>query len=269
MLEDVETFETKSKETVKYMAVLFDDLLTASFAWIAGLLGISAMAFLLGCASCRQHKQREGADRRPPPPTPESERNPRYQTDRYPPTPSPSAAYSVPRITRNADNYEDDLGERNADHDYEEDFEELPIQVIKDHLNKNTPNSAPSQKVKKEERVTTMRSSVKSEGKGSLSDSRCPSYENVVNVNGSLLSAPVMKKDHTYLEVFPSDTELELITADKGIATAVRSSVESEGKVSILSQSSLHSYENVVNANGSPSSAASDLEGDYVNLQQE
>ncbi|XP_073492167.1 uncharacterized protein [Aquarana catesbeiana] len=216
------------------MAVLFDDLLTASFAWIAGLLGISAMAFLLGCASCRQHKQREGADRRPPPPTPESERNPRYQTDRYPPTPSPSAAYSVPRITRNADNYEEDLGERNADHDYEEDFEELPIQVIKDHLNKNTPNSAPSQKVKKEERA-----------------------------------APVMKKDHTYLEVFPSDTELELITADKGIATAVRSSVESEGKVSILSQSSLHSYENVVNANGSPSSAASDLEGDYVNLQQE
>ncbi|XP_077303612.1 uncharacterized protein LOC143923674 isoform X2 [Lithobates pipiens] len=239
------------------MAVLFADLLTASFAWIAGLLGISAMAFLLGCASCRQHKQREGADRRPPPPTPETEHNPRYQTDRYPPTPAPSAAYSVPRITRNADN------------NYEEDFEELPIQVIKDHLIKNTRNSAPSQKVRNAERVATMRSSVKSEGKGSLSDSRCPSYENVVNVNGSLLSAPPMKKDHTYLEVFPSDTELEITTADKGMTTAVRSSVESEGKVSILSQSSRHSYENVVNANGSPSSAASDLEADYVNLQQE
>ncbi|XP_077303614.1 uncharacterized protein LOC143923674 isoform X4 [Lithobates pipiens] len=220
------------------MAVLFADLLTASFAWIAGLLGISAMAFLLGCASCRQHKQREGADRRPPPPTPETEHNPRYQTG-------------------------------NADNNYEEDFEELPIQVIKDHLIKNTRNSAPSQKVRNAERVATMRSSVKSEGKGSLSDSRCPSYENVVNVNGSLLSAPPMKKDHTYLEVFPSDTELEITTADKGMTTAVRSSVESEGKVSILSQSSRHSYENVVNANGSPSSAASDLEADYVNLQQE
>ncbi|XP_077303616.1 uncharacterized protein LOC143923674 isoform X6 [Lithobates pipiens] len=204
------------------MAVLFADLLTASFAWIAGLLGISAMAFLLGCASCRQHKQREGADRRPPPPTPETEHNPRYQTDRYPPTPAPSAAYSVPRITRNADN------------NYEEDFEELPIQVIKDHLIKNTRNSAPSQKVRNAERA-----------------------------------APPMKKDHTYLEVFPSDTELEITTADKGMTTAVRSSVESEGKVSILSQSSRHSYENVVNANGSPSSAASDLEADYVNLQQE
>ncbi|XP_040212146.1 uncharacterized protein LOC120943098 isoform X3 [Rana temporaria] len=204
------------------MAPLFTDLLAPSFAWIAGLLGISAMAFFLGCASCRQHKQREGADRRPPPPTPETEHNPRYQTDRYPPTPSPSAAYSVPRITRNADN------------DYEDDFEELPIQIIKDQLNKNTQNSAPSQKVRKAERA-----------------------------------APVMRKDHTYLEVFPSDTELELITADKGIATAMRSSVESEGKVSILSQSSLHSYENVVNAHGSPSSAASDLESDYVNLQQE
>ncbi|XP_040212145.1 uncharacterized protein LOC120943098 isoform X2 [Rana temporaria] len=238
------------------MAPLFTDLLAPSFAWIAGLLGISAMAFFLGCASCRQHKQREGADRRPPPPTPETEHNPRYQTDRYPPTPSPSAAYSVPRITRNADN------------DYEDDFEELPIQIIKDQLNKNTQNSAPSQKVRKAERVTTMRSSIKREGKGSLSDSRCASYENVVNVNGSLVSAPVMRKDHTYLEVFPSDTELELITADKGIATAMRSSVESEGKVSILSQSSLHSYENVVNAHGSPSSA-SDLESDYVNLQQE
>ncbi|KAM5151716.1 uncharacterized protein ACMZJ9_009962 [Mantella aurantiaca] len=235
------------------MDVIFTDVLTSS-AWIVSLLGISAMAFFLGCASCRQHKSREGVDRRPPPPTPEIDHNPRYQEELFPPTPFPAAAYSIQTVTREYDN------------DYEDDFEELPA-IIRDQLNKSAQSSAPSQK---STRGRALRSSIESGGKESLSESRCHSYENVVHVNESLVSVPVMRKDHTYLEVLPSnnDSEMELPALDKGITSAMRSSVESEGKVSVMSQSSCHSYENVIHANGSPFSAVSDLEGDYVNFQE-
>lgn len=55
VLEDAEAAEVEG-DAGEVHGSSFYDLLTPSFAWIAGLLGISAMAFFLGCASCWQRE---------------------------------------------------------------------------------------------------------------------------------------------------------------------------------------------------------------------
>ncbi|XP_068102667.1 uncharacterized protein [Hyperolius riggenbachi] len=234
------------------MAVVVDyELYTTSSTWILGLLGISIMAFLLGCTSCRQNKTRGVTERRSPPPTPEPQLHPRYQTELYLPNPSSATPYSV--MTREADNV----------NDYEDDFEEFQPTIPADQC-----NNVGSTRISRKDPV--MRSSLESEGKvSSVSEDFCHSYENVAM--GPSPANPVMKKDHTYLEVFPtpssSDMDLEkATTAENMKISATRSSVESEGKVSTVSDNFRHSYENV---QGSPSSAASALDGDYVNVERE
>ncbi|XP_063791412.1 uncharacterized protein LOC134945828 isoform X2 [Pseudophryne corroboree] len=170
---------------------------TASGTWILGGLGISVMAFLLGCASCRQNRSSDSAERRPPPPSPAPEIHLRYEPDLYPPTPGPVV---FPKETRATDSDEEDYVEISLRRPIKD--EDLNAQR---QSNMSGQNSAASQK--------------------SLGDASSQgTYVNIgeqqdyVNVTSSNLDAPVLRKDHTYLEVFPSNDETDTPAMDTAAA---------------------------------------------------
>ncbi|KAE8577648.1 hypothetical protein XENTR_v10023002 [Xenopus tropicalis] len=108
--------------------------------WILGGLGISIMAFLLGCVNCRQRKEPVIASRRPAPPTPESGSLSRYQT-------GPFASSNQ-------------IAEIDAD-DYEEDFEVPAPRKDSPKTKSNSPS------LRKSTAETNSRSSYANVGKGS------------------------------------------------------------------------------------------------------
>ncbi|XP_041432591.1 uncharacterized protein LOC121398099 isoform X2 [Xenopus laevis] len=195
--------------------------------WILGGLAISIVAFLLGCAICRQRKELVIAPRRPAPPSPDPGSLLRYQMGPL----SSSASFTVHQIAENAD-------------DYEEDFEVPAPRKEPPQPKQNSPSP------RKSTTETNSHSSY-------VNVEPEPSYENVDNSPSKNLR-PL--KDHTYLELIAGDeTTTETLTN----LDVKRNALKKSGKSLSIPESLSNSYENVTQQ-GSP--ANSELNPDYVNM---
>ncbi|XP_075035126.1 uncharacterized protein LOC142097306 isoform X2 [Mixophyes fleayi] len=185
--------------------------------WDLGVLTILVMAFLLGCASCRQNKSPDSTERRPPPPSPEPE-HPRYQPDLYPQSSCVTVSQEEAR--------------QSEDDDDEDDFEDPEDLNKQRQSDMSGQHSAESQKSLEDTSSQATYVNIK--------EDQTEDYVNVEVPNNS--GGPDRRRDHTYLEVLPSNNEKCETPVDD---TATRSSKNVPGKGSSLSESRSHSYENM------------------------